>query len=72
MDWFLYDNSLRPERVKQRKYLSFMELKVLVFSIEGFWFFKFNENEPKHDKRNFKRSLAVKFEVENSQNYWKK
>ena len=55
-----------------RKYLSFMELKVFVFSVEGFWFFKFNENERKLDKRNFKRGLAVKFEVENSQNDWKK
>ena len=34
------------------------------------WFSKFYENETKHDKHNFKRTLTVTFEVKNSKNYW--
>ena len=40
------------EWLKQWKCLSFMEMKAFVFSVEGFQFFKFHENEAKPD---FKR-----------------
>ena len=36
-----------------------MEMKVFIFSIEGFQFLKFYENEEKLEKRNFKRGLAL-------------
>ena len=43
-----------------------MEMKVFVFSVEGFYFLKLYEKEAKHDKRNFKRGLALAFDVKNS------
>ena len=43
-----------------------MEMKVFIFSIEGFQFLKFYEKEEKLEKRNFKRGLALAFEVKNS------
>ena len=43
-----------------------MEMKVFVFSVEDFKFVLFYEKETNHDKSNFKRGLAVAFNVENS------
>ena len=40
-----------------------MEIQVFAFSLEGFQFLKFYEKEAKPD---FKRGLAVSFEVKNS------
>lgn len=36
------------------------------FLVEAFLFSKFQENEAKHDKYNFKRRLTATFEVKNS------
>ena len=41
-------------------------MKVFVFSLEDFYFFKFCEKEAEPDKRNFKRGWAVSFDVKNS------
>ena len=43
------------------------EMKVFVFSVEGFLFVKFYEKEPKPDIRKFKRGLVVLLDV---QNWW--
>ena len=40
-----------------------MEMKVFVFSVEDFKFVLFYEKETNHDKSNFKRGLAVAFNV---------
>ena len=38
-----------------------MEVDIFVPSVEAFQFSKFYENDAKHGKRNFKRSLSVVF-----------
>ena len=38
-----------------------MEINIFVSSVEAFQFSKFYENDAKHGKRNFKRSLGVAF-----------
>ena len=43
-----------------------MAIKIFVFFVEVFQFSKFHENEAKHDKRNFKRRVALAFKVKNS------
>ena len=48
-----------------------MEIKLFVFSIEAFQFYKFHETETKKDKYNFKKDLIGTFEAENSLNYGK-
>lgn len=50
---------------KQWKYPGFKEIKVFVFSVEGFWFFKFHEKVAKPDKGNFRRDVTVAFEFKN-------
>ena len=47
-----------------------MEIEVIVFPKEVFQFFKCHQNEAKHDKRDFKRGLAVVLEVKISYYYW--
>ena len=42
-----------------------MEIKFFIFSKDASQFSKFDENEVKHDKLNFKRGLTVKFKVKN-------
>ena len=41
------------------------EMKVFVFSVEGFLFVKFYEKEPKPDIRKFKRGLVVLLDIQN-------
>ena len=48
--------------LNNEKYLSFMEIKLFVFSVDTFQLFN-------HDKRNYSRSLRVAFEVENAKSY---
>ena len=54
-----------------RKYLNFMSNEFFVFLVEAFQFYKFHENESKHNKRSPKTGLIVTFNIKNSQNYWK-
>ena len=41
-------------------------MKFFVFSVEGFWFLKFDGKKEKPDKSNFKRGLIVAFDIKNS------
>ena len=50
---------------------SLMAIDFSIFLVGAFQFYKFHENEAKHDKHNFEKGLTVTFKIKSLQNYWK-